>query len=150
MWMHKKIKIGIPITCKFCTVPSTVYSEFEAKTLGLSSWQKYGLSFGIKIYTTSGWALGDEAAMGTSCFNFILFCLYFWYQVCATTDIVQKKLVYLYMSNYAHTKPDLAVLTINTLCKDCKESNPMVRGLALKTLCSLRYVLEWTAQVKRK
>ena len=64
MWMHKKIKIGIPITCKFCTVPFTVYSEFEAKTLGLSSWQKYGLSFGIKMYTTSGWALGDGAAMG--------------------------------------------------------------------------------------
>ncbi|XP_072034010.1 AP-4 complex subunit beta-1-like [Amphiura filiformis] len=59
-------------------------------------------------------------------------------KVCATTDIVQKKLVYLYMSNYSATKPDLAVLTVNTLCKDCQDSNPMIRGLALKTLCSLR------------
>ncbi|XP_037355571.1 AP-4 complex subunit beta-1 isoform X1 [Talpa occidentalis] len=56
----------------------------------------------------------------------------------ATVDIVQKKLVYLYMCTYAPLKPDLALLAINTLCKDCSDPNPMVRGLALRSMCSLR------------
>ncbi|XP_070601757.1 AP-4 complex subunit beta-1 [Erythrolamprus reginae] len=56
----------------------------------------------------------------------------------ATIDIVQKKLVYLYMCTYAPSKPDLALLAINTLCKDCSDPNPMIRGLALRSMCSLR------------
>ncbi|XP_053103446.1 AP-4 complex subunit beta-1 isoform X2 [Hemicordylus capensis] len=56
----------------------------------------------------------------------------------ATVDIVQKKLVYLYMCTFAPLKPDLALLAINTLCKDCSDPNPMVRGLALRSMCSLR------------
>ncbi|XP_053313518.1 AP-4 complex subunit beta-1 isoform X2 [Spea bombifrons] len=56
----------------------------------------------------------------------------------ATVDIVQKKLVYLYMCTYAAHKPDLALLAINTLCKDCSDPNPMVRGLALRSMCNLR------------
>ncbi|XP_028652306.2 AP-4 complex subunit beta-1 isoform X2 [Erpetoichthys calabaricus] len=56
----------------------------------------------------------------------------------ATVDIVQKKLVYLYMCSYAALKPDLALLAINTLHKDCADRNPMVRGLALRSMCSLR------------
>ena len=35
------------------------YKEFEADILDLQL-EKYGLSFDIKKYTTSGWALGDE------------------------------------------------------------------------------------------
>ncbi|KAM8975353.1 AP-4 complex subunit beta-1 isoform 1-T1 [Pelodytes ibericus] len=56
----------------------------------------------------------------------------------ATIDIVQKKLVYLYMCTYAARQPDLALLAINTLCKDCSDPNPMVRGLALRSMCNLR------------
>nr|XP_005987675.1 PREDICTED: AP-4 complex subunit beta-1 isoform X2 [Latimeria chalumnae] len=56
----------------------------------------------------------------------------------ATVDIVQKKLVYLYMCTYAARKPDLALLAINTLLKDCTDPNPMVRGLALRNMCNLR------------
>uniref|UniRef100_A0A8C5L1S3 AP complex subunit beta n=1 Tax=Jaculus jaculus TaxID=51337 RepID=A0A8C5L1S3_JACJA len=56
----------------------------------------------------------------------------------ATVDIVQKKMVYLYMCTYAPLKPDLALLAINTLCKDCSDPNPVVRGLALRSMCSLR------------
>ncbi|XP_067863404.1 AP-4 complex subunit beta-1 isoform X1 [Heptranchias perlo] len=56
----------------------------------------------------------------------------------ATVDIVQKKLVYLYMCTYAALKPNLALLAINTLRKDCTDPNPMVRGLALRSMCSLR------------
>ncbi|XP_062899797.1 AP-4 complex subunit beta-1 isoform X3 [Mobula hypostoma] len=56
----------------------------------------------------------------------------------ATVDIVQKKLVYLYMCTYAALKPNLALLAINTLRKDSTDPNPMVRGLALRSMCSLR------------
>ncbi|GMG99055.1 hypothetical protein Nepgr_000895 [Nepenthes gracilis] len=56
----------------------------------------------------------------------------------ATSDIVLKKMCYLYVSNYAKYNPDLALLTINFLQKDCKDEDPMIRGLALRSLCSLR------------
>nr|XP_013799060.1 PREDICTED: AP-4 complex subunit beta-1 isoform X3 [Apteryx mantelli mantelli] len=56
----------------------------------------------------------------------------------AAADVVQKKLVYLYMCTYAPRQPHLALLAINTLCKDCSDPNPMVRGLALRSMCSLR------------
>ena len=45
------------------------------------------------------------------------------------------------MCTYAPLKPDLALLAINTLCKDCSDPNPMVRGLALRSMCSLRWAL---------
>ena len=44
------------------------YKEFEAEILDLQS-EKYGLSFGIKKYTTSGWALGDENVIGIRAFK---------------------------------------------------------------------------------
>ena len=44
------------------------YKEFEAEILDLQS-EKYGLSFDIKKYTTSGWALGDENVIGIRAFN---------------------------------------------------------------------------------
>ncbi|CAL0327284.1 unnamed protein product [Lupinus luteus] len=56
----------------------------------------------------------------------------------ATSDIVLKKMCYLYVGNYAKGNPDLALLTINFLQRDCKDQDPMIRGLALRSLCSLR------------
>ena len=44
------------------------YKEFEAWILDLQI-EKYGLSFDIKKYTTSGWALGDENMIGIRSFN---------------------------------------------------------------------------------
>lgn len=52
--------------------------------------------------------------------------------------MVQKKLVYLFLCTYAETNTELALLAINTLQKDCRDENPVVRGLALRALCSLR------------
>ena len=46
------------------------YKEFEADILDLQ--EKYGLSFDIKKYTTSGWALGDENVIGIRAFNHFL------------------------------------------------------------------------------
>ncbi|XP_038048762.1 AP-4 complex subunit beta-1-like [Patiria miniata] len=67
-------------------------------------------------------------------------------KLCATVSIIEKKLAYLYMTTYARKKPDLALLTVNTIQKDCCDANPMIRGLALKTLCSLRLgeLIEYT------
>ena len=48
------------------------YKEFEAEILDLQS-EKYGLSFDVKKYTTSGWALGDENVIGIRAFK-IVFC----------------------------------------------------------------------------
>ena len=42
--------------------------ELEAEILDLQL-EKYGLSFDIKKYTTSGWALGDENVIGIRSFN---------------------------------------------------------------------------------
>ena len=42
--------------------------EFEAEILDLQS-EKYGLSFDIKKYNTSSWALGDENVIGIRAFN---------------------------------------------------------------------------------
>ncbi|CAK9141212.1 unnamed protein product [Ilex paraguariensis] len=56
----------------------------------------------------------------------------------ATSDIVLKKMCYLYVGNYAKHNPELALLTINFLQRDCKDEDPMIRGLALRSLCSLR------------
>ncbi|PIA65013.1 hypothetical protein AQUCO_00100466v1 [Aquilegia coerulea] len=56
----------------------------------------------------------------------------------ATSDIVLKKMCYLYVGNYAKGNPDLALLTINFLQRDCRDEDPMIRGLALRSLCSLR------------
>ena len=52
----------------------------------------------------------------------------------ATSDVVLKKMCYLYVGNYARVHPDLALLTINFLQKDCQDEYPMIRGLALRTL----------------
>mmetsp|Transcript_5567 Transcript_5567/g.8526 ORF Transcript_5567/g.8526 Transcript_5567/m.8526 type:complete len:939 (+) Transcript_5567:53-2869(+) len=55
-----------------------------------------------------------------------------------TRDLVIKKMVYLFLCNYATSHPDLAQMCTNTLVKDCGNDDPMVRGLALRALCSLR------------
>lgn len=59
-------------------------------------------------------------------------------KACATVDIVQKKLVYVFLCSYATLNPELSLLVINTLRKDCQDSNPMVRSLALRNMTNLR------------
>jgi AP-1 complex subunit beta-1 len=52
-----------------------------------------------------------------------------------TEDLELKKLVYLYIINYAKTKPDLALMAINTFRKDSTERiNPLIRSLAVRTM----------------
>lgn len=55
-----------------------------------------------------------------------------------TEDIEQKKLVYLYLINYAKTQPDLVILAVNTFVKDSDDQNPLVRALAIRTMGCIR------------
>ncbi|KAJ1798903.1 beta-adaptin [Coemansia sp. RSA 2399] len=51
-----------------------------------------------------------------------------------TDDLEIKKLIYLYLINYAKTQPDLVILAINTFVKDAEDSNPLIRALAIRTM----------------
>ncbi|KJA22149.1 hypothetical protein HYPSUDRAFT_41297 [Hypholoma sublateritium FD-334 SS-4] len=55
-----------------------------------------------------------------------------------TDDLEQKKLVYLYLMNYAKTQPELVILAVNTFVKDTADPNPLVRALAIRTMGCLR------------
>jgi len=54
-----------------------------------------------------------------------------------TRDLVIKKMVYQYLCYYAQTQQEQALLCINSLQKDCRDADPHVRGLALRSLCGL-------------
>ncbi|XP_066421228.1 AP-4 complex subunit beta-1 [Molothrus aeneus] len=56
----------------------------------------------------------------------------------AVPDVVQKKLVSFYVRAQAPQQPQLALLAVNSLRKDCAHPSPAVRGLALRTMCGLR------------
>lgn len=67
-------------------------------------------------------------------------------------DLVIKKMVYLYLTNYARTHPSLAQMCTNTLQKDCGNDDPMVRGLALRALAGLNLpeMLEYIIEPVRR
>ncbi len=60
-------------------------------------------------------------------------------------DIEMKKLVYLYLINYADEKPDLALLAVQSFIRVCErrmkmieqdasDQNPLIRALAVRTM----------------
>jgi len=52
-----------------------------------------------------------------------------------TPSLELKKLIYLYIINYAKSQPELALLSVNTLRKDSKQrDNPLLRALAVRTM----------------
>ena len=66
-----------------------------------------------------------------------------------TDDLEQKKLVYLYLMNYARTQPELVILAVNTFVKvrrraarclpqDSEDPNALIRALAIRTMGCLR------------
>ncbi|CAM9220120.1 unnamed protein product, partial [Phaeothamnion confervicola] len=58
---------------------------------------------------------------------------------CIQTDSIElKKLVYLYLINYAKSQPELTLLAVNTFVKDAKDHNPLVRALAVRTMGCIR------------
>ncbi|KAJ2851254.1 beta-adaptin [Coemansia brasiliensis] len=69
-----------------------------------------------------------------------------------TDDLEIKKLIYLYLINYAKTQPDLVILAINTFVKDAEDSNPLIRALAIRTMGCLHVqeVLDYLSDPLRK
>ncbi|CEL96292.1 unnamed protein product [Vitrella brassicaformis CCMP3155] len=55
-----------------------------------------------------------------------------------TSNIELKKLVYLYVINYAKAQPELAILAVNTFRKDSLDANPLIRALAVRTMGCIR------------
>jgi vesicle coat complex subunit len=56
-----------------------------------------------------------------------------------TSELELKKIIYLYIINYAKSHPDLAILSINTLRKDARDKmNPFLRALAVRTMGCIR------------
>eukprot|EP00161_Ancyromonas_sigmoides_P015939 TRINITY_DN423_c3_g1_i1.p1 TRINITY_DN423_c3_g1~~TRINITY_DN423_c3_g1_i1.p1 ORF type:complete len:925 (-),score=596.37 TRINITY_DN423_c3_g1_i1:43-2673(-) len=55
-----------------------------------------------------------------------------------TNDVELKKLVYLYLMNYAKSQPDLAILAVNTFVNDARDPNPLIRALAVRTMGCIR------------
>ena len=64
-----------------------------------------------------------------------------------SNNLEVKKLVYLYVNQYAKTQPDLAILAVNTFVKDASDYNPLIRALAVRTMSGIRLerVLEYLA-----
>jgi len=72
---------------------------------------------------------------------------------CIQTDNIElKKLVYLYVMNYAKAQPELAILAINTFRKDASDGNPLIRALAVRTMGCIRLdqVTEYLLEPLRK
>jgi AP-1 complex subunit beta-1 len=56
-----------------------------------------------------------------------------------TQSIEMKKLIYLYIINYAKSKPDLTIMAVNSFQKDAREKqNPLMRALAVRTMGCIR------------
>jgi len=70
----------------------------------------------------------------------------------ATNNIELKKLVYLYIMNYAKTQPDLAMMAVNQFERDSNHPNPLIRGLAVRTMGCIRVnkIVEYLAEPIRK
>ena len=56
-----------------------------------------------------------------------------------TPNLELKKLVYLYIINYAKILPDLAIMAINSFCNHARDkNNPFLRALAIRTMGCIR------------
>ena len=69
-----------------------------------------------------------------------------------TDNLELKKLVYLYLMNYAKTQPDLTIMAVNTFVKDCDDPNPLIRALATRTMGCIRVarISEYLTEPLRK
>jgi AP-1 complex subunit beta-1 len=58
---------------------------------------------------------------------------------CMRTDNLEaKKLVYLYLINYAKSNPDMTLMAVNSFVKDTSNMNPLLRALAIRTMGCIR------------
>eukprot|EP00954_Amorphochlora_amoebiformis_P001572 121668-Amorphochlora_amoeboformis.AAC.1 len=59
-------------------------------------------------------------------------------QSIGTSDLELKKLVYLYIINYARKQPDAALKVVSQFRKDAQNSDPLIRALAIRTMGCIR------------
>ncbi|KAI5930312.1 AP-2 complex subunit beta [Manis javanica] len=72
---------------------------------------------------------------------------------CMQTDNLElKKLVYLYLMNYAKSQPDMAIMAVNSFVKDCEDPSPLIRALAVRTMGCIRVdkITEYLCEPLRK
>jgi AP-1 complex subunit beta-1 len=70
-----------------------------------------------------------------------------------TSNVEIKKLVYLYIMNYASSNPDLCILAVNAFVKDAGDmANPMLRALSVRTMGCIRVekITEYLCEPLRK
>ncbi|ORX54968.1 Adaptor protein complex beta subunit [Hesseltinella vesiculosa] len=69
-----------------------------------------------------------------------------------TEDLELKKLVYLYLMNYAKSQPELVILAVNTFVKDSDDPNPLIRALSIRTMGCLRVdkIIDYLTEPLRK
>lgn len=69
-----------------------------------------------------------------------------------TSNLELKKLVYLYIMNYAKTQPETAILSVNAFVHDAQHPNPLVRALAVRTMGCIRVdkITEYLCQPLRE
>lgn len=53
-------------------------------------------------------------------------------------DLPLKKMLYLYLRSAARQNAAVALLVVQTLLTDAKDADPTIRGLAVRSICSLR------------
>jgi len=54
-----------------------------------------------------------------------------------TNDIELKKLVYHYLVTYSSIEPEQSIMAVNTFINDSRDSNPLIRALAIRTMCRI-------------
>ncbi|WFD35826.1 AP-3 complex subunit beta [Malassezia cuniculi] len=59
-------------------------------------------------------------------------------KLASTSSIEIRKLVYIIVLRYAPSHPDIALLSINSFQRDLTDPNPLIRGMALRTLSGMR------------
>lgn len=54
-------------------------------------------------------------------------------------DLVSKKMIYHYLNANSKDNKELVIMTINRFLMDCKSNNAKIRGLAIRSLCQLKF-----------
>ena len=68
-----------------------------------------------------------------------LSCLFSSMLRCVKTDDIElKKLAYHYLVTYATTEPEQSIMAVNTFIQDANDFNPLVRALAVRTMCRIK------------
>uniref|UniRef100_A0A803VM63 Adaptor related protein complex 1 subunit beta 1 n=1 Tax=Ficedula albicollis TaxID=59894 RepID=A0A803VM63_FICAL len=105
---------------------------------------------GISAMSAAGWAqimesLNHGLSVFSALFPDVVNCM-------QTDNLELKKLVYLYLMNYAKSQPDMAIMAVNTFVKDCEDPNPLIRALAVRTMGCIRVdkITEYLCEPLRK